>query len=254
MADLKHLLSILTVPSYFLVVFMMYRRGLWSAYPFFCSCLLFEGAVLGLLLLIPGFAPKKALFVYQYSQAPLWCLYVFAVLEIFQKVFASFPGIALFAKRVIWLALLAGFGVALFSTGSEMNAGWSGTNLTLQSSVVVRVASSALTVYMILISAFLVWMPVPLPRNTIRHSVLFFFYLLFSTGIHYVLNTSSGPDVQLVNALISALTLSALAGWLFLLRPEGEAIPAVSAAPRHSSSEMLDRLEALNRALSKRQG
>ena len=251
MAEFRHFLSILTVPCYFLVVWTLYRRGLWRSYPIFSLCLLVEGFVLGAML-FPGLGHKNVLMVYQNSQAPIWLLYVLAVLEIFQKVFAKFPGIALFGKRVIWLAILVAFVFALSSASGDLETGWTGSSLTKRYTVVVRVASSALTLYMILISVFLLWMPVPLPRNTIRHSVLFFFYFLITTSLHYVLNTTSGPNVQLVNAGIAGLTITALAGWLFYLRPEGEEIPSFGVAPRSSSSAMLDRLEAVNRALSKR--
>ena len=117
--------------------------------------------------------------------------------------------------------------------------------------VILRAITSALSVFMIFIAAFLVWMPVPLPPNTIRHSFLFFFYFFVTTGIYYVLNTSAARFVDIANLATGALTLVALISWYFLVQPEGEAIPAVSAAPRASSSDLLDRLEALNRTLSR---
>ena len=104
---------------------------------------------------------------------------------------------------------------------------------------------------MILIAAFLLWMPIPLPANTIRHSFLFFFYFFVTTGVYYFLNTSNTQFAQMANLLTGALTLAALLAWYFLVQPEGEAIPVVSAAPRVSSSDLLGRLEALNRTLSR---
>ena len=119
--------------------------------------------------------------------------------------------------------------------------------------VILRAITSALSVFMIFIAAFLVWMPVPLPPNTIRHSFLFFFYFFVTTGVYYILTTGATAFVSVANLVTSALTLATLGGWYFLVQPEGETVPAGGAAPRASASDMLGRLEALNRALSRRQ-
>lgn len=119
--------------------------------------------------------------------------------------------------------------------------------------VILRAVSSALSVFMILIAAFLLWMPVPLPRNTIRHSVLFFFYFFVTTGVYYVLNSQRPGFAQIANLVTGLLTLSALVSWYFLVQPEGEAAPVVHAVPRTSSADMLGRLEALNRTLARPQ-
>lgn len=251
--DLVHLeviISAITIPAYFLVAWVFYRRNLWRAYFFFWICLLVEGAGLVSTQLAGGNI-DNVLLIYTVAQPPLWVLYVLMVVELFQKVFARFPGIARFAKWVIVVSMVLAFLFALASIGGDLSKGWSGRSMIFRYSVILRTISSALSVYMILIAAFLLWMPVPLPVNTIRHSYLFFFYFFVTTGIYYVLNTSAARFVDIANLATGALTLVALISWYFLVQPEGEAIPAVSAAPRASSSDLLDRLEALNRTLSR---
>jgi hypothetical protein len=120
-------------------------------------------------------------------------------------------------------------------------------------SVILRTISSALSVYMVLIAGFLLWMPMPLPANTIRHSFLFFFYFFVTTGVYYVLNTSTSGFVTIANFITSILTLAALGAWYFLVQPDGEVVPALAPVPRASSADMLGRLEALNRTLSRPQ-
>ena len=250
LVQLKVIISVITVPVYFLVAWVFYRRNLWRAYFFFWICLLVEGFGVASTHLAGGNIDKIML-IYTVAQPPVWVLYIFMVIELFQKVFAKFPGIARFAKWVIVVSMVLAFLFALASIGGDLSKSWSGRSIIFRYSVILRTISSALSVYMIIIAAFLLWMPVPLPANTIRHSFLFFFYFFVTTGVYYVLNTTDTQFVQMANLLTGVLTLAALIGWYFLVQPEGEAIPAVSPAPRASSSDLLGRLEALNRTLSR---
>jgi len=250
LVQLRVIISVLTVPAYFLVAWAFYRRDLWRAYLFFWICLIFEGAALAGTHLADGNIDKIML-IYTVAQPPLWLLYILMVIELFQKVFARFPGIARFAKWVIVGSMVLAFLFALASIGGDLSKGWSGRSMIFRYSVILRTISSALSVYMILIAAFLLWMPVPLPANTIRHSFLFFFYFFVTTSVYYVLNTSNARFVDIANLATGVLTLAALVSWYFVVQPEGEAIPAVGAAPRASSSDLLGRLEALNRTLSR---
>lgn len=175
------------------------------------------------------------------------------VLEVFQKVFAGFPGIARFARRGVVLLMILAFGFALASIGEDLSVGWTGATLISRYSVVYRTITSAISLFLIFVVASLAWMPVPLPRNTSRHSVIVFSYFLTITAIHYVINTSANrvQYIDVANLLITLVTISALASWYFLLTPEGEAIPVRSSSPRASARELLARMEELNQDLSR---
>jgi hypothetical protein len=250
LVHLKLIISVVTVPVYFVVAWAFYRRNLWRPYFYFWICLLVEGTALAATHLA-GNNRNAILAIYTVAQPPMWILYILMVIDLFQKVFAKFPGIARFAQRVVLLSMVLAFIFAFASMGGDLNTGWSGMSLIARYSVILRAISSALSVYMILIAAFLLWMPVPLPANTIRHSFLFFFYFFVTTGVYYMLNTTRAGYVQMANLLTGALTLVALVSWYFLVQAEGEAVPVVHAAPRASSADLLGRLEALNRTLSR---
>jgi hypothetical protein len=252
LVQLKNAISVLTVPVYFLVAFVFYRRNLWRAYFFFWLSLLVEGAAVGATLFAGG-NRSAILLIYTIAQPVAWILYILMVMELFQKLFVKFPGIARFAQRVVLISMIVAFVFALASIGGDLSTGWSGKSMIFRYSVIMRTISSALSVYMVLIACFLLWMPMPLPANTIRHSFLFFFYFFVTTGVYYVLNTTAKGFVNIANFVTSVLTLAALAAWYFLVQPEGEIVPALASAPRTSSSDMLGRLEALNRTLSRPQ-
>jgi hypothetical protein len=250
LVQLKNTISVLTVPAYFLVAWVFYRRNLWRAYFFFWICLLAEGTAMAATHLATG-NDRAILRIYMVAQPLMWLLYISMVIEVFQKVFARFPGIARLAQRVVIVSMGLAFLFALLSIGGDLSTGWSGRSMIFRYTVILRAISCALSFFMILIAGFLVWMPVPLPANTIRHSFLFFSYFFVTTGVYYVLNTTSAGFLTVANLLTSVLTMAALVSWYFLVQPEGE----VAAAPRHvpisSSAEMLGRLEGLNRTLSR---
>ncbi|MBI2690032.1 MAG: hypothetical protein HYX27_27315 [Acidobacteria bacterium] len=250
MAELRSAISILSIPVYFLVAWVLYRRNLWRSYLFFWICLLMEGCALAATQLAGG-ARKPTTMIYMIAQPPMWVLYVMMVVEVFRKVFVRFPGIARFGQRFLLLSMLIAFTFALASIGGDLSNGWSGSSMIVRYSVIFRTITSALTIYMLLIAGFLLWMPVPLPPNTMRHSFLFFFYFIVTTGVHYFLNTSPPSFIRTANLVLSVLTLGALLSWLFLLRADGETLPAMVPAPRTSPSDLLGRLESLNNTLSR---
>lgn len=253
LAQFRFYISALTVPVYFLVAWSLYRRGLWRSYLFFWLCILFEGAALAATVVTAG-STSMTLAVYRVSQPPMWILYVFMVVEVYQKVFARFPGIAKFARRVVIISILIAFAFALLSIQGDLSSGWNGYSMVARYSIILRAISGGISIYMILIAAFLLWMPVPLPANTLRHSYLFFFYFFVTTGVHYILFVNRGEFVQAANVVISILTLAVLLCWHFLLQPDGERIPSrLAPVPQGRAADMLDRLEALNRTLSRSQ-
>ncbi|HEU0119252.1 MAG TPA: hypothetical protein VFQ91_01920 [Bryobacteraceae bacterium] len=254
--DLAHIqsaISLASIPVYFLVAWVLFHRKLWKSYLFFWICLLVEGTALAATYFSAG-SRKASLQIYLVAQPIMWMLYVLMVLEVFRKVFARFPGIARFAQRVVLLSMVVAFAFALASMNGDLTNGWHGATLLMRYSVVFRTITSALTLYMVLIAGFLVWMPVPLPPNTIRHSFLFFFYFIVTTGVHYVLNTGGASFLHLANLILAILTLAALLSWLFLLQRAGEYLPNSAPAPRTSAGDILGRLESLNKALSPSKG
>ena len=169
------------------------------------------------------------------------------VIEVFRKVFVRFPGIARFAQRFIAVSMLVAFVLAISTTGGDVHHG--ATTIQMYS-VAIRAITTALCVYLLLIAAFLFWMPVPLAPNSIRHSFLFFFYFVATTAVHYQLNIGDPRFIKMANLLISIITLVALLSWAWMLRPSGERSPVEPKLPRSGVSMMLNRLESINKTLS----
>jgi len=255
LAQWSSLLSLVNAPVYFLVAFVLWRRGLWRNYLYFWLYLIVEG-VAAVANLYAGNARKMQTTIYILAQPPIWILYILTVTDLFRKVFIRFPGVSRFAQRLVVVSVLIGFIFSLASIGGDMTSGWANISTISRYSVIQRFVGSALGIYLILIAGFLVWMPVPLPRNTVRHSVLFFCYFLVITAVHYYVNILNALKIknlaQPANLVFSLVTLAALLSWLFLLNPEGELLPTVSARLRPAApGPLLDHLESLNQSLSR---
>jgi len=106
-----------------------------------------------------------------------WALYTYVVCEMFGRVFVSYRGIARTGRRVIAISLLVAVGVSPLTVDQEFGNKLN-TISVLVASIGERVVSAAIVVYLLLILLFLRWMPVPLPDNTVRHTVVFFAYFV----------------------------------------------------------------------------
>ncbi len=246
LAVLQSVLSYLTLPMYFVVAWVLYQRGLWLSYRYFWIGILLEGGFVAIGMATRNVKGAQKL-TYLTGQTVMYIFYVLMVIEVFQKVFVRFPGIARFAQRVILVSMAIAFVFAIATASGEMHQK---SSMVQWYSVALRAISTALCLYLILIAAFLVWMPVPLARNSIRHSVLFFFYFIATSAVHYRLNIGDVTFFRMANVFISATTLLALICWTWLLKPSGEIAPTPPAAPRSGTSALLDRLESINKSLT----
>jgi hypothetical protein len=182
------------------------------------------------------------------SFQPVLCLlYVLMVIEVFRKVFIRFPGIARFAQRFIVASMVVAFIFAIATAGGDIHKGATTVHMY---SAALRAITTALCVYLLFIAAFLVWMPVPLPPNSIRHSFLMFFYFIATTAVYYELNIGNLTMIKMVNLLLYVITLIALLSWAWLLHPSGELPPSGPGLPRSGVSTLLNRLESINKSLS----
>jgi hypothetical protein len=117
--------------------------------------------------------------------------------------------------------------------------------------VMGRAICSSLAIFLLLITAFLVFYPVPLSRNVIVHTVVYAVYFLSLTMTYFVRNVA-GPDVVLpLNIVLQAVTVLTLLAWIVLLSPAGEQV-VISVRPRWAPEEeqrLVRNLDSINAAL-----
>lgn len=253
LATWQTVLSYCTAPAYFLLLFVLIRRGLWRAYITFCCFLLVEGSAFSLGLWF-GSGKRRIVvsYIYLFAQPILLLLAVMIVLEVFRRVLVNYPGIAVFSQRIVVASLLIGLAVAFALASGDMPNMSTPQAMLMLYTLATRVVYSAVCIFLILIVLFLSWMPVVLPPNTIRHGFFLFFYFLLSAIANLFLHRM-GLDVRLqVNLALTLLTLASLFFWMIFLRREGEiAQPAVSRSRAVNTGRYLDKLQELNNSLSR---
>jgi hypothetical protein len=116
-----------------------------------------------------------------------------------------------------------------------------------------RAVNSALLVFMLIISGFLAWFPVPLSRNTVLHTILFA-VMFSSTAILLLLRNTMGYDsspYHLLSAIEMTVHLLCLLGWITLLKPQGESKTMVVGHrwQRGQSDRLVGQLDAINSSL-----
>ena len=189
--------------------------------------------------------------IYIYTEPILWVVYVLVVLEIYWLVLESFQGIYLWARRIV---LALSLSAALLS-GLSLLPTWSATasrsRLVLLYSHLERGLTSSLVLFLLGLSAFLVWIPAPLRRNVVRHARLFTLYFL-TLSLGWLAGHLAGQEATpLVNGLFVVANCSALVGWLIAIDNKGEELPPKLEYASDSEERALARLEALNQALLK---
>jgi hypothetical protein len=171
------------------------------------------------------------------------CSYSLIVLELYSVILHDLHGIASVSRRYIKITLgLAVAASAVLLMFEKAPGAAVAPFLRFE-----RVAVSSLVVFVILISAFLLYYPVHLRRNVLVYSIGYAFYFLIKAAALFVSNV----DVRwigLFDTLRIAAATACLIFWAFLLNRKGENLTVTAGHQWIPEDEerLLSRLEALN--------
>ncbi len=223
----------------------LWWNGLYKTYGFFFSYLVLEF----LQALIPVLVPLESrlyrdLFVV--SQGLIVAFYALVVLELYSVILRNLEGIASVARRYIKITLVLAILVSLLPLRIEKTP----NTLTGYLFIFERPILSSLVVFVLLISAFLVYYPVPLGRNVIVYLSGYAVYfvtivtMVFINNLGYFWNRQKGN----VDMGISVLCLTF---WLLALSRKGEGKRVVVGHHWNPGDEqrLLAQLEAINASL-----
>ncbi|MGE5645118.1 MAG: hypothetical protein ACM336_04940 [Acidobacteriota bacterium] len=228
---------LLSTAGYLLLFLRLRHERLNRTYRFFAAYLLFHVVrSLGLALAAPvgrlvakdssaGFAADLYGWVWVATEPILWLLYILIVLELYGLVFQKYKGIASLGR---W-AIFAGLGIALAISSLMLsadlsNSGAETSHILLYVAAAHRGVASSLVIFLLLITAFLSWYPVPLSRNVVVHSIAYAVYFLSATVSLLIRNVSGGSLVIMTNIGLSIMTILCLGVWIVFLNREGEAL------------------------------
>lgn len=249
---LQPYLTLLGAIASFLVILRMFWIRLARRYAAFVGFLAVHGT---LLVLLSTIRPNTTWhgYVYLFGQAFLWLFYVLVILELYRKVLAMYAAISNLASYVVVISMGVSIAISFATISNDLSRGAHQSGVILRHMAIQRAVTAAMCLHLIVLTWFLSWMLVRLPRNTVYHTVLFFFYFL-AEAVGNLYRNLTGMDVtEGVNVGLQICTLLAFAGWLVLMRPVGEDLPSrpKSGGTGVDSSKILRQMEQVNRALSK---
>jgi hypothetical protein len=214
---LDQLLLILLQDALLLALILrIWTAGLYRLYPYFFSYLLAELARQAIMTSVP-YRSNSFKYFWVSTEGVVACFYVLIVVELYRVILRDLPGIASISRRYITATL----GIAILLSllllrVEEAPANWVSAFL-----VIERAVTFSLVFFILLVSAFLVYYPVPLNRNVIVYSVGYAVYFLTkATGLfvrtlgHYI-----ARELSTVLLVISSLCLLY---WAFALNRRGE--------------------------------
>ncbi len=242
----------------------LWANGLYRVYRFFFCYVLFRVVRSVLLFLVPmlvqwyGNGPAKPVFATR-QYALIWIctepltlvLSVLMVLELFSLVLKDHAGIAKFSRWALWFALGLSLAIASVSMVPDVASTADRFPLVHFMGVLDRGVLSSLVIFLLLITVFLVWFPVPLNRNVVAHAIIFAVSFLCTSMGHLVRNLGGTDITPSVNVVFSAISLFCVLLWIAFLTPKGEA--KVVTVRRHWRSgqedQLVEQLAAINATL-----
>lgn len=176
------------------------------------------------------------------------CLYVLVILELYSNVLHDMAGIASLSRRYIHIALAIAIVASLLLLVVEKNA----AGMVAHLFVFERTIMFSLVLFMLLLTAFLVYYPIPLKRNIIVYSVGYTIYFLAKATAIFISNLGYYWTRELSNVRLIAC-LGCLLFWLFALNRSGETKTVVLGHQWNVEDEdrLLAQLKAINASLAR---
>lgn len=219
--------------------------GLYKIYVYFFGYL----AVELLQLLVPVFVPLDGRMyrdAYVVSQALVICFSILVVLELYSIVLRRLPGIGNVSRRYIKVTLVLAAGISLLPLSLEKTP----NTVTGYLFILQRPVMTSLLVFILLITAFLVYYPVPLGRNVLVYLLGYAVYFVTNSTTIFIRNLGHywSRPISDVHMLVF---FTCLVFWLFALSRSGEAKRVVVGHQWNPSDEgrLLAQLEAINASL-----
>ncbi|MGD0201249.1 MAG: hypothetical protein ABSD27_10920 [Bryobacteraceae bacterium] len=187
------------------------------------------------------------------TEPVVWFLYVLVVLELYTLVLQNFKGIASVGRWAVFGGLAVGMLVASLSLRPDLSNPHERFPILRYFFVMERGLTSSLVLFLLFITAFLVWYPVPLSRNLVVHSIVWAIYFLCFALIYLIRNVVGSQAVAIGSLGLVGATVACLVVWMAVLNREGERQRVTIG--QHWSAEqqrhVLEQLAAINSSLQR---
>lgn len=230
----------------------LFVSGLYRRYRALFSYLVFRFFyTAAVLFAFKSFTSQAYLKFFILTEPIIWLFYVLIVIELYTLVLEKHRGLYTLGRWSLYICLSLSVLISGLTLLPQLGGGQSqASHLLSYYFAIERGVDFSLLIFLVLILLWLTQYPVPLSRNVIVHSVVYFILFLSST-VGLLARAMFG--LELNNALgtfFMGVGAACILIWLFFLTRKGEEV-RVSVAlfgPEHEQ-RILDQLEALNKTL-----
>lgn len=174
-----------------------------------------------------------------------------ATLEVYDLVLRDYPGIRTLGRWAVLGGLTAALVIAGLTLAPDLSNAAEVYPLMRSFHVFQRALYSALLLFVLFISAFLVWFPVPLTRNAVLHTIVFTVGFA-GKSLALLLRNVGGVELRLISSTLNlAIAAACLAAWTLFLTRRGEQQTVVFGHRWQpgDSDRLVKQLDALNTTL-----
>jgi len=258
-------LAWVTLAAFFVLYLRLRQQRLHHVYRVFAAFVLFRAARDLALVALPALwygvhhLPYVRLsnnvyaWVWVLTEPAMWLLHMLVVLELYSLVLQNYKGLASMSRWV----MLAGITIAVVLSSATLPAemSHSAEHYTVLRWVFVasRGVHASLVIFVLFITAFLAWFPVPLNRNVVLYSMVYALYFITDTLAEMAYNLLGMGARSAVDFAHDGVELLCLGVWIVFLNRAGEAKPVVVGhawTARHED-ELMGQLAAINTSLTR---
>ena len=197
------------------------------------------------------FANNAYAYFWLATEPMAWVFYVLVVLELYSLILQNYKGIASLGRWVLLAGLATAVIISVMTLSADLSGAPDRSPLLRHMLVIDRGVVSSLVIFLLFISFFLAWYPVPLNRNVVVHSIVYAGYFLSMALVVLLRNVVGSGVTQTVNILASCVTVVCLLVWIRFLTLAGETVK-VRMRPQFAADQeqaLVDHLSAINSTL-----
>ena len=258
-------LSWLEIAAYMVLYLRLRHQRLHRVYRVFAVYLLFRAARSVALGVLPWacyglwgrpyepFANNVYGWVWILTEPVVWLLQVLVVLELYSLVLQNFKGIASMGRWVLLAGLTVAIVLSSVTLPSELSHSNQHYTMLRGYFVVSRGLDASLVIFLLFITAFLAWFPVPLHRNVVLYSMVYALYFITDTLVKLASNLVGASAWSAVNIAGNCVDLLCLSVWIVFLNRSGEAQKVVvgHAWTERHEEQLMGQLAAINNTLTR---
>jgi hypothetical protein len=190
--------------------------------------------------------------IYNFTQPVTWFLNILVVLELYSLALGKHPGIATLGRWALMACLFLAVGGSALTLSVDLKRLAGPDFVQAFLSIMERGVMSSLFLFLLLITASLVWFPIGVKRNIVLHAGVFSVYFLVTGMVFFVRHAVGFSELALSVVIFSVVDVCLLTWLLFLNKRGEEEVVVVRGKWRPEDEERLsEQLDSLNALLLK---